>query len=137
MPQPHWQFATNYAPAILHCFREDLGGSVQNTACFLLSNGIPLNTCAHHIDLSLGVQNTITQRMYTPHSLGWCHPRYKLGPREYTVYQELQDRVLSCPYCHVALLQGSIVWHLAFDALKFPTDSEISIIQGPLEDALT
>ena len=40
--QPLWQFTTNYAPAVLQCFREDLGGSVQNAACFLLLNGILL-----------------------------------------------------------------------------------------------
>ena len=75
--------------------------------------------------------------MYTPHSLGWHPPRHKPGPREYTVYRELQDRVLSCPYHCVALLQGGIVWHLALDALEFPTDAEISVTQGPSEDALT
>ena len=50
--QPCWQLATNYAPAMLQCFREDLGGSVQNAACFLLSNGIPFNTFSRHVDLS-------------------------------------------------------------------------------------
>ena len=56
---------------------------------------------------------------------------------EYTVYQELWDRVLSCPYHCAALLQGSIIWCLALETLEFPTDAEINVTQGPLEDALT
>ena len=72
-----------------------------------------------------------------PHSLGWCSTGHRPGPREYTVYEELQDRVLNHPYHHAALLQGSIAWHLALHALKFPTNAEISVTQGPLEDVLT
>ena len=72
-----------------------------------------------------------------PHSLGWHPTGHRPGPREYTVYEELWDRVLNCPYRHAALLQGSIVWRLALHALEFPTDAEISVTQGPSEDALT
>ena len=72
-----------------------------------------------------------------PHSLG-CHPTgHRPGPREYTVYEELWDRVLNCPYCHAALLQGGIVRHLVLHALEFPTDAEISVTQGPSEVVLT
>ena len=132
--QPCWQLATNYAPAVLQCFREDLGGSVQNAAHFLLSNGIPFNTFSCHVDLSPRAKNT---RTYMPHSLGWRPTGHRPGPREYTVYEELRDRVLNRPYRHAALLQGGIVWCLALHALEFPTDAEISVTQGPLEDALT
>ena len=58
--QPRWELATNYAPAVLQCFREDLGGNIQNAACFLLLNGIPFHSFAHHMDLSRGVQDTTT-----------------------------------------------------------------------------
>ena len=129
-----WQLTTNYAPAVLQCFREDLGGSVRNAACFLLSNGIPFNTFSCHVDLSPRAKNT---RTYTPHSLGWHPTGHRPGPREYTVYEELQDRVLNHPYRHAALLQGGIVWRLALHALEFPTDAEISVTQGPSECALT
>ena len=132
--QPRWQLATNYAPAMLQCFREDLRGSVWNAACFLLSNGIPFNTFSRHVDLSPRAKNT---RTYTPYSLGWHPTGHRPGPREYTVYEELRDRVLNRPYRHAALLQGGIVWHLALHALEFPTDAEISVTQGPSEDALT
>ena len=44
---------------------------------------------------------------------------------------------MSRPYHRAALLQGGIVWCLALDALEFPTDAEISVTQGPSEDALT
>ena len=58
--QPHWELTTSYAPAVLQCFREDVGGNIQNATCFLLSNGIPFHTFACHMDLSHGVQNTTT-----------------------------------------------------------------------------
>ena len=41
-----------------------------------------------------------------------------LAPREYTVYEELWDRVLNCPYCHAALLPGNIVWCLALEPVQ-------------------
>ena len=44
---------------------------------------------------------------------------------------------MSHPYHCAALLQGSIIWHLALDTLEFPTDAEINVTQGPLEDAPT
>ena len=135
--QPRWELATNYAPAVLQCFREDLGGNIRNAARFLLSNGIPFHTFARRVDLSRGVQDTTTRRIYTPYSLGWRPTGHKPGPREYTVYQELRDRILSRPYRRAALLQGGIIWRLALDTLEFPTDAEINVTQGPSEDALT
>ena len=122
---------------MLQCFREDLGGNIWNAVHFLLLNGIPFHTFACRMDLSHGVQDMTTQRIYTPYSLGWCPTGHKPAPREYTVYQELRDRVLSHPYHCAALLQGSIIWCLALDTLEFPTDAEINVTQGPLEDALT
>ena len=114
-PQPHWQLATNYAPAVLQCFRKDLGGSVWNAMHFLLSNGIPFNIFSCHVDLSprAKIQEYTCLILWVGILLG-----IDLAPREYTVYEEIWDRVLNCPYCHAALLPGSIVWCLALEPVQ-------------------
>ena len=117
-PQPCWWLTINDPTAVLQCFRVDLGSSLWNAARSLL------------------VPGTNTKRVYTPHSLRWHPANHKPGPREYIIYKELQDRLLSHPYCCTALLHGGIVWRLTLHALKLPANAEISITQGPSEDAL-
>ena len=135
-PQPCWQLTINDPTAVLQCFRVDLGSSLQNAARSLLAHGISFNMFTCHADLSHELLGTNTERVYTPHSLGWHPADHKPGPREYIIYKELRDRLLSCPYHCAALLHSGIVWHLAPHTLKLPANAEISITQGPSENAL-
>ena len=119
-PQPCWRLAINDPTAMLQCFRVDLGSSLWNAVCFLLTHGISFNMFACCADLSRRLPGTNTERVYAPHSLGWCPANHKPGLREYIIYEELRDRLLSRPYRHVALLHGGIVWCLTLHTLKLP-----------------
>ena len=132
-PQPFWWLTINDPTAMLQCFRVDWGSSLQNAAPFLLTHGISFNTFTCHADLSCRLLGTNTDRVYVPHSLRWHHTDYKPG---LIIYEELWDRLLSCPYHHAALLHSGIVWHLMLHTLELPANAEISITQGPSEDAL-
>ena len=74
---------------------------------------------------------------YAVHKLTHRPLQHKPDTLDYSRYEEIHDRVLSCPYKRAALLEGGIVWQIAIHSLQFPTDSELLVTQGPSEDAFS
>ncbi|KAF8530155.1 hypothetical protein BU17DRAFT_35850, partial [Hysterangium stoloniferum] len=64
--------------------------------------------------------------------LGWHDMLYKPDAVDYMAYREQQDVFFHHPHALVALLRGSIVWHLAMQSI-----SQDAVLAGPTDEVFT
>lgn len=130
--QPDWQLLLSDPAAVLQCMRENLRGSSLAAARYLLASCIPFNTL-----VPLLPHDKVKAASYAAHSLGFRPHHHKPTAVDYSVYQDIRDRLLSRPYARAAILHGGILARIARHASNCMADLEEHVLNGPSEDAAT